>query len=475
MNSWLAVVSSLFLCYFIAIDAVYAALFAISFYASGVHMRRLALGGDDVVLQSPLTPPISIILPAFNEEACIVASVDALRLLEYGELEIVVVDDGSTDAMLARLTEAYDLVPSQTPLRLQVACRPIRAVYASRRLPNLTVVSKENGGCKADATNAGVNAARYPLVCVTDADAILEKDALLRAVRPFLERPRETVAVGGTVRIVNGCTVTDGRITRLGAPRNLLAALQVVEYMRAFIASRTAWSRLGGLFLISGAFGVFRKDALVEVGGFNPEAIGEDMELVLRMHRTFRAQKRRFRIVFVPDPVVWTEAPESLKGLYHQRRRWHRGLLQSLWWSRGMALRPSQGAVGMLGLPYLWLFEAGGTVVEVAGYVVIIVSALLGELNASFLLLFVLLAMAYGVALSVSALVMDDARSLHTQSIGDIAWLLFCTVIENFGYRQLLAVWRFGATIDLILGRKASWDPLQRKGFQTDEPGEGSS
>ncbi len=468
MNSWLAVASTAFLCYFIALDAVYAALFALSFYESGRHMRRLALGGDDVVLQSPLTPPMSIILPAFNEEACIVESVDALRLIEYGELEIVVVDDGSTDGMLARLTEAYDLVPSQTPLRIQLPSRPIRDVYGSRRLPNLVVVSKENGGCKADATNAGVNAARYPLVCVTDADAVLEKDALLRAVRPFLERPRETVAVGGTVRIVNGCTVSAGRVTRIGAPRNLLASLQVVEYMRAFIASRTAWSRLGGLFLISGAFGVFRKDALVDVGGFNPEAIGEDMELVLRMHRTFRAQRRPFRIVFVPDPVVWTEAPESLKGLRSQRKRWHRGLLQCLWWNRGMVLRPSQGAVGMLGLPYLWAFEAGGTVVEVVGYVVVIVSALLGELNAPFLALFVLLAMAYGVALSVSALVMDDARSLRTQSAGDIAWLLLCTVIENFGYRQLLALWRFTATIELLVGRQARWDPLERKGFKTE-------
>jgi cellulose synthase/poly-beta-1,6-N-acetylglucosamine synthase-like glycosyltransferase len=468
VNSWLAAVSGFFLCYFIALDIVYATLFAISFYQSGVHMRRLALGGDDVVLHSPLTPPVSIILPAFNEEACIVESVDALRLLEYGELEIVVVDDGSTDGMLARLTEAYDLVHSRTPLRLQLPSRPIRAVYGSRRLPNLTVVSKENGGCKADATNAGVNAARYPLVCVTDADAILEKDALLRAVRPFLERPRETVAVGGTVRIVNGCTVSVGRITRLGAPRNLLAALQVVEYMRAFIASRTAWSKLGGLFLISGAFGVFRKDALVEVGGFNPKAIGEDMELVLRMHRTFRAQKRKFRIVFVPDPVVWTEAPESLKGLRSQRKRWHRGLLQCLWWNRRTVLRPSQGAVAMLGLPYLWLFEAGGTVLEVVGYVVIAVSALLGELNAEFLVLFILLAMAYGVALSVSALVMDDARSLRSQSVGDIAWLLLCTVLENFGYRQLLAVWRFAAMIELLAGREARWDPLERKGFQTE-------
>jgi cellulose synthase/poly-beta-1,6-N-acetylglucosamine synthase-like glycosyltransferase len=466
VSTWLAVVSGFFLCYFLALDVVYVALFAISFYQSGQHMRRLELGGDDVILQSPLTPPISIVLPAFNEEACIVDSVDALRLLEYSEFEIIVVDDGCTDATFQRLTDAYDLVPLRTPLRRQLPSKPVHAVNVSRRLPNLVVVSKENGGCKADAINAGVNAARYPLVCLTDADAILEKDALLRAVRPFIERPRETVAVGGTVRIANGCTVAVGRVTRVGAPRRLLAALQVVEYMRAFIATRTAWSSLGGLFLISGAFGLFRKDALVEVGGFNAAAIGEDMELVLRMHRTFREQKRRFRIVFVPDPVVWTEAPETLDGLRRQRKRWHRGLLQCLWWERRMALRPSQGVLGMLGLPYLWLFEAGGTVIEVVGYVVIVVSALLGELNTSFLLLFMLLAMAYGVALSVSALVMDDARSLRSQSAGDIAWLLLCTVIENFGYRQLLAMWRFTAMIDQMAGREATWDPLARKGFQ---------
>jgi cellulose synthase/poly-beta-1,6-N-acetylglucosamine synthase-like glycosyltransferase len=468
MSAWMAVVSAFFLAYFIALDIVYATLFAVSFYQSGVHMRRLALGGDDVVLQSPMTPPISIILPAFNEEACIVNSVDALRLLEYGDFEIVVVDDGSTDAMLERLTEAYDLVPSRIPLRMQLPCKPIHAVYASGRLPNLVVVSKDNGGCKADASNAGINVARFPLVCITDADAVLEKDALLRAVRPFVERPRETVAVGGTVRIVNGCAVSVGRVTRVGAPRNLLAALQVVEYMRAFIASRTAWSYVGGLFLISGAFGVFRKDALVEVGGYNAEAIGEDMELVLRMHRTFRAQRRRFRIVFVPDPVVWTEAPESIKGLRSQRKRWHRGLLQCLWWNRSAAFRPSQGAVGMLGLPYLWLFEAGGTVIEVVGYAVIVLAALLGQLNAEFVVLFVLLAMAYGVALSVSALLMDDTRSMHSQSIGDIAWLLLCTVIENFGYRQMVTVWRFTAMVGLLAGRESHWDPLERKGFQSE-------
>jgi cellulose synthase/poly-beta-1,6-N-acetylglucosamine synthase-like glycosyltransferase len=466
MTTFIHTISTLFLCYFLALDAIYAALFAISFFESGQHMRRLALEREGATLASPFTPPISIVLPAFNEEATIVDSVDALRLLEYGQFEIVVVDDGSTDGTLQRLTEAYDLVPSTVPLRLQVPCRPIHAVYVSRRLPNLVVVSKENGGCKADASNAGINAARYPLVCLTDADAVLQKDTLLRVVRPFIERPRETIGVGGTVRIVNGCTVNVGRVTKIGAPRNLLAAVQTVEYMRAFIASRTAWSRIGGLFLISGAFGVFRKDALVEVGGFDTEAIGEDMDLVLRLHRHFRGSSHHYRVVFLADPVVWTEAPETLKGLRSQRKRWHRGLLQCLWRNRDVVLRPAHGSIGMLALPYLWIFEAGGAVVETLGYAIIIIAAITGTLNTSFMLLFLLLAMVYGVALSVTALLMDEVRSVQAMGARDIAWLLLCTVLENFGYRQMVTLWRFAATLDVARGRKAAWDPLRRKGFQ---------
>ena len=310
MNSWLAVVSSLFLCYFIALDVVYAALFALSFYQSGVHMRRLTLGGDDIVLHSPLTPPISIILPAFNEEACIVDSVDALRLLEYGELEIVVVDDGSTDGMLARLTEAYDLVRSRTPLRLQLASRPIRAVYGSRRLPNLTVVSKENGGCKADATNAGVNVARYPLVCVTDADAILEKDALLRAVRPFLEGPR-TVAWAGPCA---SSTVAPSRrrLDAVGRPRNLLAPCRSSSTCVPS-SPQDGVERDGRMLLVSGAFGVFRQDTVIEVGGYRHDAIGEDMELIVRLHRMLVRRGQRYRVAFIPDPVCWTDAPEDAR------------------------------------------------------------------------------------------------------------------------------------------------------------------
>lgn len=459
------VVGIFFLGYFLLLDLCYAILFVVSFVESGRHMRRMALGGRRHIAASPFTPPISIIIPAYNEEACIVDSVDALRLLEYSEFEIVVVDDGSTDGTLARLIDAYRLTASHQPLRVQVPCQPVERLMTSQRIPNLVVITKQNGG-KSDAINAGINASRYPLVCISDADAVLEKDALQRVVRPFLERPRETIAAAGIVRIVNGCRVSVGRVTKVGIPRNPLAALQTVEYLRAFLATRTAWSRLGALFLVSGAFGVFRKDAVVEVGGFSTSTLGEDLELVLHMHMHFRQQRRPFRIVFIPDPVVWTEAPETLRTLRRQRDRWHRGLVECLWRYRTMVFRPRYGLLGGVALPYLWLFEVGGPLVETVGYVTVVVAAISGALNVPFMILFVLVAMAYGVALSISALLMDEMHLRRGQSARDVVRLVGFTVVENFGYRQVLAVWRFLVTVRMARGKKGTWGNMERRGFQ---------
>jgi cellulose synthase/poly-beta-1,6-N-acetylglucosamine synthase-like glycosyltransferase len=465
MNAVATGISLFFLAYFLLLDIVYAILFVISFWDSGAYVRRLAVGGEETILSSPFAPPISVIMPAFNEAASIVASVDAMRLLEYSQYEIVVVDDGSSDATLARLIAAYELVPTKAPLRVQITTQPVRAIYVSERIPNLVVISKEHAG-KADALNAGINVARYPLVCTTDADAVLEKNALQRVARPFLERPRDTVAVAGVVRIVNGCTVVAGRVTQAGTPHNFLAALQTVEYLRAYLATRTALNRLGAQFLVAGAFGVFRKDALVDGGGFSTTTITEDLEVVFRLNARARRKGQPHRVVFIPDPVVWTEAPEDLKGLRSQRKRWHRGLLESLWSYRDIVCSPRFGAFGCLALPYLWLFEVGGAVVETAGYVVTVALAAAGVLNVRYFVLFLLLAVGYGIVLSVAAVLMDEIRTDRDQSFADIARLLACSVAENFGYRQLLAFWRLEATVEALLGRRAQWGAIQRKGFQ---------
>lgn len=455
------------LAYFLAINTVYTTLLAISFRESGRHSRRLGFGGYDAVLRSPLTLPISVLMPAYNEENTIVEAVHALRLLEYAEFEIVVIDDGSEDATLAYLIEAFALERIDRPTRLTVPCAPIHEVYVSRSVANLTVIAKDNGG-KADALNAGVNVSRYPLFCAIDADAILEPDALLRVVKPFMERPQETVASSGIVRIANGCRVQQGRVVSVGNPRSRLALLQIVEYLRAFVSSRTAWSRVRALFVISGAFGVFKKQAVIDAGGYRTDTVGEDMDLVLRLHRLFRERKERYRIVFIPDPVVWTEAPETMAMLHRQRNRWHRGLLECLTLNRRMIGNPKYGPVGMFGLTYNLVFETIGPLIEVAGWAVLVIAIASGLAGWGYIALFFLLAVGYGVLLSVAAILLDESRNRGRQARRGLTRLLAYTIVENFGYRQLQAVWRIEATVD-FLRKKRGWGAMERRGFATAE------
>jgi cellulose synthase/poly-beta-1,6-N-acetylglucosamine synthase-like glycosyltransferase len=463
MTQVIHVVTVLILIYFVAINAVYTVLLAISVRESARHTKRIGFGGYDVILRSTMTLPISVLMPAYNEENTIVQAVRALRLLEYGEYEIVVIDDGSTDATLARLIAAFELDRVDRPVRLTVRCKPVTAVYVSRRHANLTVLVKANGG-KADALNAGVNAARYPLFCAIDADALLERDALLRVVKPFMERPRETVASSGIVRVANGCKVIDGRVVEVGAPRGALATLQVVEYLRAFLSNRTGWSKLQALFVISGAFGLFKKQAVIDAGGYRTDTVGEDMDLVLRLHALCRRRGERYRIVFIPDPVVWTEAPETFRQLQRQRNRWHRGLLECLSRSRRMIGNPHYGPVGVLGLPYNLVFEVLGPLIEVAGYLVLVAAIVLGRVSGHYVALFFLLAVGYGVFLSVASVLLDQARVDRYRKGADLRRLLLFTVFENFGYRQLQAVWRVGATIDFAR-KKQGWGEMHRRGF----------
>ena len=309
-----------FLAYFVGINLGYLLQNVVA--AHGI--RRYLQTSDQFEAEnvfSALDIPISVVVPAFNESASIITSVKAMLQLEYPQYELIVVNDGSADDTLEKLIDAFDMQEFPEAYRARVECAAVKRVYRSTRVGNLRVVDKENGGSKADAANAGVNMCRYPLVCIVDADSVLQPDSLRRVVRPFLEDPT-TIAVGGTVRIANGCTVRQGFLEKVGLPRNFLALVQVVEYLRAFLFGRMGWSPINGLLIISGAFGLFHKETLVEAGGYNPKAVGEDMELVLRLHRLMKAKQKPYRITFVPDPVCWTDAPENLRDLKGQRVRW---------------------------------------------------------------------------------------------------------------------------------------------------------
>jgi cellulose synthase/poly-beta-1,6-N-acetylglucosamine synthase-like glycosyltransferase len=410
-----------------------------------------------------MTLPISMICPAHNEEKTIVDTVRSLQMLNYPEFEIIVVNDGSKDQTLERLLQAYDLRRVDRVYKRSLPTKSVRALYASPMVPNLVVVDKENGG-KADALNCGINLSRYPLFSSMDADSVIEDDALLKAVKPFMEWPEETVAVGGIVRCANGCTVHEGRVTHIALPRQLLPVFQVVEYLRAFLSGRLGWSALRGLLLISGAFGVYRKSAVVDVGGYDSSTDTEDLELVMALHAVYRERKKPYRIVFVPDPVCWTEVPGNWKMLRRQRNRWHRGMLQSLSRYRRMMFNPKYGIMGTVVLPYFLIFETMGPFIETLGYISVPLAWALGLLNTKFFLLFFVLAVAFGVFLSVAAILLEEISYRRYPSWSDLWKLLICGVAENFGFRQVLAVFKIQAFWEYLRGLRR-WGKLERVGF----------
>ena len=288
----------------------------------------------------------------------------------------MLVNDGSTDDTVAVLERDFELVPVQPIFQRRVESAAIRAIYRSRLNPNLVLVDKDNGG-KADALNAGVNVARGELVCAIDADTIIESDALLRMVRPFLYRD-DVVAAGGTIRAANGSDVVRGRVVAPRAPRRVLPALQAVEYLRAFLTGRLGWNRLGGNLIISGAFGMFRRESMLDASGYEHETVGEDMELVARLRRRAYERGGPGRVDFIPDPVAWTEVPQSLRVLGRQRDRWHRGLADVLWRHRRMLLNPRYGSVGLVAFPYFLGVELLAPVIEALGLVGLGVGLALG-------------------------------------------------------------------------------------------------
>ena len=450
------------LVYFLALNSFYAVLLICSIPEIW-EQTRLAEDEDfQRLMQSDALPPITILVPAYNESATVEASVTAILTLEYRNYEVVVVNDGSKDDTIDRLRQAFDLyeIPRIYPETLLT--KPLRAVYRSRSRSRLTVIDKENGG-KADSLNAAINGSRFPLVIAVDADTLIEPDALLRLTRPFL-LGREIAAVGGTVRVANNCTVKDGRVIDARVPTRVIPGIQVVEYLRAFLFGRLGWNRLGGNLIISGAFGLFRKDYVMAVDGYRTTSIVEDLDLVVRMHRYLRQHKIKYEMPFIPDPVAWTEVPESLKVLSRQRERWHRGLISAMWQYKSMLFNPRYGRIGLLAMPFFTFGEMLAPVVELLGYIITAVGLLFGLVNTSFALLFVLVAWGYGMLLSMWAVVLEEVSFRRYRRFGDLFRLLLYASLENFGYRQLNCWWACVGTVQALRG-KQGWGAMTRKSF----------
>lgn len=455
----------------IAIGVVITGLLQNALYLWQLILAARALASVPPVMEASLlwrryadaAPPITLMAPAYNEEPTVVESVRSLLALQYPNFEVVVVNDGSKDDTLQVLIEAFELQPVHRQYDLGVPCKTIRGIYAAANQPKLVVVDKENGG-KADALNAAINLSRAPIVCSMDADSLLESDALLRAVRPFVEDPARTVAVGGTIRIANGCRIEHGQVVEVGAPRNFLALLQTVEYLRAFLMARLAWSRIDALTIISGAFGLFKRQAVMEVGGYSHGTVGEDMELVLKLHKHFRRQKKPYKIAFIPEPVCWTEAPESLAVLARQRARWHRGALECFVRHRDMIFNPRYGRIGIVAFGHILLVDVLGPLIEILGYLIIPAFALLGVLDLAYLWALLAVSFGFGIAISVGALALEEAELRRFPNARTLLLLMAAAVVENFGYRQINNFWRLRGTWQFLTGAQ-SWGAMTRKGF----------
>jgi len=454
--------NAVILMYFVAANSVYTLLMFLSLYTVTIHARFAGHYGHEEIANSPVSPPVALIVPAFNEEGGIVQTVMSLLDLNYPEKEIIVIDDGSTDNTLRNLIAAFGLMPMSFVYRPQLPAKPPMAFYHNRQYPQLTVVSKENGG-KPDAVNLGINMARSPYFCTVDADSIIERDALLRLIAPIFHSTVNTIVSGGIVRISNGCTIVNGRVLNIGLPPTYLERCQIVEYLRTFLFGRPAWSFMNATFITSGAFCLLHRETVVLAGGYSRDTVTEDIDIIATLHEYMRKKKWKYRMVFTTDPVCWTESPTKLAMLARQRRRWQMGLLQTAVKHDHMIFNPRYGMLGMLSMPFHAYIEAIGCVVETAGLVLVPFSFAVGAMPFSLFLLIIFLAAGYGTLLSVASVLMQENSLRRYSNLRDVATLIGYAVIENFGYRQVVSFYRAQGVLQYLRGRHR-WEVVAKKG-----------
>ena len=459
-----------FLAYYsLSINSIYFILLLLSFRAAHTQMKLWHLKKPKFLFKPRILPGISIIAPAYREAETIVQNVRSLLNLRYPNYELIVVNDGSPDNTLNELIAAFQLEKVDMALPQKLQTMPILGMYANKSLPNLLIIDKANGG-KADALNAGINFSLKEFVCTIDADSLLESDSLLKLTSLTLDSPTEAIALGGNIFPINGCTVDQGMIERTGIPQSALGRFQTIEYLRAFMAGRLGWAKINCLMIISGAFGLFRKDPVIAVGGylthnerFHLDTVGEDMEMVVRLERSMLEAKQPFSVLYSYNANCWTEIPETLPVLYRQRDRWQRGLIDVTHFHRRMLLNPNYKQFGLIAMPYFVIFELLGPLLELQGYIMVLLAFLLGLLSQEIALLLFTASVLYGILISIASLIITVEDTQYF-SAKDLCLLVFFSVIENFGVRQLCSLWRVTGFFSSLRSAQ-TWGTMPRKGF----------
>ncbi len=445
--------------------ASYLLLGIFSAIALRKYLRKNSFVNYNSLVLSPLSPKISIIAPAFNESKTIIDNVRTLLSLYYNNFEVIIVNDGSTDDTFELMKEAYDLVKVNYYFDYRIPCERIRGVYRSKNpsYNRLTIIDKNNGG-KADSLNAGINICHSDLFVSIDADSIIEADSRLKLVKPFLEeKDKKVIGTGGVIRIVNSCEVERGHIKEIKIPSNFLPRLQVLEYTRAFLLGRMAWSQLDGLMLISGAMGLFDRETVIKAGGYSVKTVGEDMELVLRMRRYMAENDTKYEVTYIPDPLCWTEVPSDLKSMRKQRTRWTRGLIESLRTHRKMFLNSQYGRLGLLGYPYWFFFEWMAPLIAFAGFIYTIYLIVRDSLNWPFYLLLFLFVYSFAVSLSTWAILFEEITFHKYKSKRDVLKLVGIAFLEPFFY-PVHTYFAVRGNLEALRGKKG-WGKAERSGF----------
>lgn len=448
----------------------YGLLAIFSMIAVRAYARKNRFGQENILLSSPLAPGISVLAPAFNEGMTIIFNVRSLLTLNYPKYEIIIINDGSTDNSLEQLINEFELVPVDFAYNAKIQTRPVRKIYKSTNpaYTKLLVIDKVNGKSKADAVNAGINAASYNYFVCTDVDCILDKNTLLELIKPVMqEEKKRVIATGATLRIANSCEFDEGVMTRMRPPKQLLPRFQEVEYIRAFVLGKMGWSLLNCVPNVSGGLGLFDKEIAMRCGGYDHSSFGEDMELMTRMCRYAYDNKIDYAIRYIPKTLCWTEAPSTVKILNRQRTRWARGLAQLMYAHFSMFMNPRYGKMGLIIFPYTFFFELLAPVIEIGGIIYYIVMTCLGLINWQTALILLLFVYTYAVMITTIAILWDQLTFRYYKTWKEVAYLCFTPFMEFFLYHPLIVIFAIRGYYYFLTGKKSAWGNMQRQGFQT--------